>query len=175
MRIEYTGRHLAVPESARRLAEQKLRKLGRILPGITAAHVLLRADRYRQVAEIVVHSPQLDLSAEESGGDAARALKAAIDKLLHQAQHAQGRRRDKRRRDAGPRRAPAPAAPPAEREVRVVKSRGFVAKPITLDEALLQMETRKDGPLVFREPGAPGVRVLVWRRDGNLGLIDSEA
>ena len=173
MRIEYTGRHLEVPESARRLAEQKLRKLERILPGITTAHVLLRADRHRQVAEVVVHSPQLDLSAAESGGDSARALKAAIDKLLHQAQHAKGRRRDKRRRDAGPRQAP--VSPPAEREVRVVKSRGFVAKPMTLDEALLQMETRKEGPLVFREPGAPGVRVLFWRRDGNLGLIDSEA
>ena len=173
MRIEYTGRHLEVPESARRLVERKLSKLERILPGITAAHVTLSSDRYQRVAEIVVRSPQLDLSAAERGGDPGRALKAAFEKLLHQAQHAKGRRRDKRRHAAQPR--PAPQKPPAERDVKVVKSRGFVAKPITLDEALLQLENRREGPLVFREPGAPGVRVLFWRRDGNLGLIDSEA
>jgi putative sigma-54 modulation protein len=154
------------------MAEQKLRKLLRILPGITAAHVMLRADRYRQVAEVVVRSPLLDLSAAESGSDAPRALRSALDKLLHQAQHAKGRRRDRRRRAVPPPAAPAPAA--AERELRVVRSRGFVAKPMTLDEALLQMETRRDAPLVFREPGA-GLRVLFWRRDGNLGLIDAEA
>jgi putative sigma-54 modulation protein len=176
MRIEYTGRHLEVPQSARRLAEQKLRKLERILPGITTAHVTLSADRHERVAEIVVHSPQLDLTAAEAGGDASRALKAALAKLLHQAQHAKGRRRDRQRHGAAaPRKAPATPQPAAERDVRIVRSRGFVAKPMTLDEALLQMETRKEGPLVFREPGAPGVRVLFWRRDGNLGLIDSEA
>jgi putative sigma-54 modulation protein len=175
MRIEYTGRHLEVPESARRLVEQKLGKLERILPGITAAHVMLSADRYQRVAEIVVRSPQLDLTAAEKGGDSGRALKAALDKLLHQAQHAKGRRRDKQRHAPAPRRAPAPRQPSADRDVKVVKSRGFVAKPMTLDEALLQMETRREGPLVFREPGAPGLRVLFWRRDGNLGLIDSEA
>ncbi len=175
LRIEYTGRHLEVPESARRLVERKLGKLERILPGITAAHVTLSADRYQRVAEIVVHSPQLDLAAAEKGADPAGALKAALEKLLHQAQHAKGRRRDKQRHAPAPRRAPAPRQPSAEREVKVVRSRGFVAKPMTLDEALLQMETRREGPLVFREPGARGVRVLFWRRDGNLGLIDSEA
>ena len=176
MRIEYTGRHLEIPESARRLLEQRLRKLERMLPGITGAHVTLAAEGHGQVAEIVVHAPQLDLVATKSGGDAARALKAAVDQMLHQAQHAKGRRRDKRRRDgaaARPQLTPAPQS--GEREVRVVKSRGFVAKPMTLDEALLHMETRREGPLVFREPGAPGLRVLFWRRDGNLGLIDSEA
>lgn len=178
MRIEYTGRHLEVPEAARNLAQQKLRKLERILPGITTAHVMLRADRYRQVAEVVVHSPQLDLAAAEAGADLAKALKAAIDKLLHQAQRAKGRRRDKKRREAVALRParPVAASPPPEREVRVIKSRGgFVAKPMTLDEALLQMETRRDGPLVFREAGRAGVRVLFWRRDGNLGLIEPEA
>jgi len=177
MRIEYTGRHLEVPEAARRLAEAKLRKLQKILPGITTVHVMLGADRYSQVAELVVHSPHLDLTAKQAGGDLAKALKSAIDKLLHQAQHAKGRRRDSKRRQAAASRPARPlaSAAPSEREVRVIKSRGFVAKPMTLDEALLQMETRKDGPLVFRDAGGAGLRVLFWRRDGHLGLIEPEA
>ena len=176
MRIEYTGRQLEVPEAARALAERKLTKLQRILPGITNAHVTFRNDRHRQVAEVVVHSRRLDLSATEAGSDFAASLKLAIDKLLHQAQRARGRRRDRRRRGAEQRSVPPAASLPAsERPVRVIRSRGFEAKPMTIDEAVLQMETRKDGPLVFREANGAGVRVLYWRKDGNLGLIEPEA
>lgn len=177
MRIEYTGRQLEVPEAARALAEQKLTKLQRILPGITNARVTLRNDRHRQVAEVVIHSRHLDLTATESGGDFAASLKLAIDKLLHQAQRARGRRRDRKRHGAEQRSLPPAASPAAsEREVRVIRSsRGFAAKPMTIDEAVLQMETRKDGPLVFRDADGAGVRVLYWRKDGNLGLIEPEA
>lgn len=176
MRIEYTGRQLEVPEGARALAERKLTKLQRILPGITNAHVTLRNDRHRQVAEVVVHSRHLDLTATQAGGDFAASLKLAIDKLLHQAQRARGRRRDRKRRGAEQRIVPPAASLPAsERPVRVIRSRGFAAKPMTMDEAVLQMETRKDGPLVFRDANGAGVRVLYWRKDGNLGLIEPEA
>jgi hypothetical protein len=37
------------------------------------------------------------------------------------------------------------------------------------------METRRDGPLVFRDAEGNGVRVLFWRRDGHVGLIEPEA
>ena len=176
MRIEYTGRQLEVPEAARALAERKLRKLQRILPGITNAHVTLRSDRHREVAEVVVHSRQLDLTAREAGNDFAGSLKTALAKLLQQAQRARGRRRARHRRGADLLRIPPVAAAPAsEREVRVIRSRGFVVKPMTMDEAVLQMEARKEGPLVFRDADGLGVRVLYWRKDGNLGLIEPEA
>lgn len=176
MRIEYTGRQLEVPAVMRRLAERKLKKLQKLLPGITSAHVLLRSDRHRQVAEVLVHSRQLDLAATEASGDLGVSLKAALDKLQQQAQRARGRRRDRSRRAA----PPAPARPPAagataEREVRVIRSRGSMTKPMTLDEAVLEMEERKDGPLVFRDAEDDGLCVLYWRRDGHLGLIDGGA
>jgi hypothetical protein len=37
------------------------------------------------------------------------------------------------------------------------------------------MQTRRDGPLVFRDADRRGVRVLYWRKDGHLGLIEPEA
>jgi putative sigma-54 modulation protein len=173
MRIEYTGRQLEVPAPVRALAERKLRKLERILPGITNAHVTLRADRHGQTAEVVVHSRHLDLTATEAGADIGASLKAALEKLLHQAQRRRGRRRDLVRRAVE--QPAARPAPPGERAVKVIRSRGFVAKPMTMEEALLEMEARREGPLVFRDAEGSGVRVLYWRRDGNLGLIEPEA
>lgn len=173
MKIEYTGRQLDVPEAVRNLAERKLRKLQRILPGATHAHVRLGADRHRLRAEVTVRSPRLDLSAVEEGADLGLSLKAAIEKVLEQARRATERRRDRRRRSAEP--APAVPAAGGEAGVRVIRSRGFVAKPMTIEEAVLEMEGRTRGPLLFRDADSEGVRVLFRRQDGHLGLIEEKA
>ena len=44
-----------------------------------------------------------------------------------------------------------------------------------LDEATLEIESREDDVLVFRDAGSERVRILYRRRDGNLGLIEPEA
>jgi putative sigma-54 modulation protein len=175
MRIEFTGRQLEVPEAVRNLAARKLKKLERVLPGITHARVLLRTDRHRQVAEVTLHSRHLDLTAVESTGDIGASLAKAAQKLLEQAKRYTAKRRDVKRRGGEPAGLTPPGSPGTERVVRVIKSRGYMPKPMTVDEAVLEMEDRKDGPLVFREASGSGMRVLYWRKDGHLGLIEPEA
>jgi putative sigma-54 modulation protein len=46
---------------------------------------------------------------------------------------------------------------------------------MTLDEAALEMEGRREGVLVFRDSVTERVSVLFRRKDGNLGLIEPEA
>jgi len=69
LRVEYTGRHMDVPDSVRRLGDRKLRKLAKHLRGITDVHVILSADKHRQTAEVTVHSPHGDLAATQESGD----------------------------------------------------------------------------------------------------------
>ena len=175
MKIEFTGRQTGIPDELRRLAERKLQKVGKLLPSVTRAHVILAVDKHRQVAEVSVHSRHVDLSAVEVSANPRLSVAGAIDKLLRQAQRHQAKRRE-RKGAATPRRAPLPAA---EREAaaapRVVRSRRSVAKPMTLDEAALEMEGRADGVLVFRDAATERVNVLFRRRDGNLGLIEPGA
>jgi putative sigma-54 modulation protein len=175
MKIEFTGRQTGIPDELRRLAERKLQKVGKLLPSVTRAHVILAVDKHRQVAEVSVHSRHVDLSAVEVSANPRLSVAGAIDKLLRQAQRHQAKRRE-RKGAATPRRAPLVAA---EREAaaapRVVRSRRSVAKPMTLDEAALEMEGRADGVLVFRDAATERVNVLFRRRDGNLGLIEPGA
>ncbi|MGE5127728.1 MAG: ribosome hibernation-promoting factor, HPF/YfiA family, partial [Betaproteobacteria bacterium] len=112
MRIDFTARQTEISAELRRLAERKLEKLGRLLPGVTRAHVTLAADRHRQLAEVSVHSRQLDLSAEETSSNARRSLAGAIDKLLRQADKQRTRRRPRKGAES-PRLAPAAARGPA--------------------------------------------------------------
>ena len=176
MKIEFTGRQTGIPDELRRLAERKLQKVGKLLPAVTRAHVILAVDKHRQVAEVSVHSRHMDLAAVEVSTNPRVSVASAIDKLLRQAQRQQARRRE-RKGGATPRRVPLPAA---EREgdagvPRVIRSRRAAVKPMTPEEAALEMEGRTDGVLVFRDAATERVNVLFRRKDGNLGLIEPGA
>ena len=176
MKIEFTGRQTGIPDELRRLAERKLQKVGRLLPALTRAHVILAVDKHRQVAEVSVHSRHMDLAAVEVSANPRLSVAGAIDKLFRQAQRQQAKRRE-RKGAATPRRAPLPATERDGAAVapRVIRSRRAAVKPMTLDEAALEMEGRADGVLVFRDAATERVNVLFRRKDGNLGLIEPGA
>ncbi len=190
MKVEYTGRHTEVTPDLRALTDRKLAKLEKVLRGITHVHVILGVDKRRQMAEVSVHSPHLDLAAGDEGPDLAGAVSSVLDKLTRQAKRHQGKLQGRKRR--APARATAlwsgvmapmashaaedgtPSAAPAG-TARVIRSRRFVVKPMTVEEAVLQVGASADEFLVFRDAGTARVNVLYKRRDGNLGLIEPEA
>jgi putative sigma-54 modulation protein len=176
MRIEYTGRHAAVPEEVRGLAERKLGKVAKLLPGITDVHVVVASDKHRQIAEVSLHSPHLTLTATRESGDLATALGTAIDTLARQAQRHLGKLRA-RKRDGKARRGTLAVGTIGgqERMPRVIRSRRFVAKPMTVEEAALEMGSSEVGFLVFRDAATERFSVLYKRKDGNLGLIEPGA
>jgi putative sigma-54 modulation protein len=182
MRIEFTGRQTEVPDAVRALAERKLLKLARTVPRISRAHVVLAVDRRRHVVEVTIRSPHLDLTATEAASDFGGALRAAIEKIERQAHRQRGRWRERTRRPvvraveplaAGVRPPRVPVAP-ASAEPRVFRVRRAAVKPMTLEEAVREMGGRDDRPLVFRDAGTDGLRVLFKRGDGQLGLIEPE-
>jgi putative sigma-54 modulation protein len=99
MLIEFTGRQTDVSPRLRALAERKLKKLSRTLRGITHAHVILTADKHRQIAEITVQCRRrrLVLSAQEESADLAGSLGTALDRLTRQALRQVGKRRERKR------------------------------------------------------------------------------
>jgi putative sigma-54 modulation protein len=173
MKIEFTGRQTEVPAEVRRLAERKLQKLARLLPAVTRAHVVLAADKHRQVAEVTLHSRQADLTAVAVTTDPRLSVSAAIGKLERQAEKQRTRR--KIRKGAA---SPRLVVPPAEKQEippRVIRARRAAIKPMTLDEAALELAGRGEGVLVYRDAATERMTVLYRRADGNLGLIEPEA
>jgi putative sigma-54 modulation protein len=175
MKIEFTGRQTEVPPEVRTLAERKLQKLARVLPGITRAHLTVTVDRHRQIAEASVHSKKVGLTAQSRSNDLGLSVSDVMDKLLRRAKRYVGKRRE-RKRGTSPRTIAAAAeAPGGDRAPRVVRSRLFAVKPMTLDEAALEVGRREEGFLVYRDATTERLNVLYRRKDGNLGLIEPEA
>ena len=174
MKIEFTGRQTDVPADARRLAERKLSKLARLLPAVTRARVILTAEKHRQVAEVSLRSRQTDLSATAVANDVRLSLADAIGKLERQAEKQRTKRKVRKGADS-PRTAAAPREKADRPGPRVIRTRRTAVKPMTLDEAALELGGRGDGVLVFRDASSERVNVLYRRADGNLGLIEPEA
>jgi putative sigma-54 modulation protein len=190
MTIEFTGRRTAVAKPLRRLGERKLDKLARLLPGITRAHVVLSKGRHRQVAEVSVRSPRLDLLAREVGPDFGISLAKAFDKLERQAQHQLGKLRGRKWRSGSPRRAEERSGPPppAPRggEPRVRPTRPRVAAPVlrvrrvavpllSRAAAARELGQTSEELLVFKDEATERLCVLFRGKDGRLGLLEPEA
>src|SRR5438128_10211896 len=105
MQVEYTGRQTEVPDELKALAERKLKKLARVLRGITHVHIILTVDKHRHQAEVSARSPRRSLAARAQTRDLAVSLATVFAKLIRPAKRHTRTRQERTRR--GP--APAPA------------------------------------------------------------------
>lgn len=182
MNVEFTGRNVMVTDDIRRFTEEKLSRLQRHAERLREVHVILTAEKHRQTCDIVVRGGSLTLSAAEETDDIYTAIAHTVDKLARQAR----RRKTSRvaRRRSRPKGADAhPPEMPGETEQqagadgspRVIPSDRFSLKPMTVEEAALQLQGIEDSFLVFRNAESERVGVLYRRPDGNLGLIEPDA
>jgi putative sigma-54 modulation protein len=181
VKIQITGRHIEVPESLKSFVNSRIPKLEKYIDGITDVHVKLSAEKYRQIAEINVHSRgKLYLSAREASDKLKTSVQQALEKITGQAKKKQEKRVDRKRRAMKSTAAEgtfaliagADGAPPAG--ARVIESRRFLIKPMSVEEAVLAIEEQGSEFLVFHNAANNHTNVLYRRPDGNFGLIDPE-
>ncbi len=185
MRLELTGRHVEITPTLRRLVDRRLAGLKRIMnDGLVSAQVVLTQDKFRCKVEVTLHARGekfLRGAAATASWDAS--LSTVADKLEHQAQTLKGKREARKRRMA-PRTAraareradrpePEPADPAARRR-RIVRAPRYQGKPMTVEEAALEVDDQRDAVLVFRNATTDAINVLYRRSSGDLGLIEPE-
>ena len=191
MRLELTGRHITITPGVRRLIEQRLAPMLRLLnDSAVSAQVVLRKEKSRVHAEVTLHARgEHFLHGEATGRDVDTALSAAADKVDRQVRSLKSRWSKGKRQgisaakaaSATPRpqrgaRAFGSRAPAGEpRALRIVRARRYEVKPMSVDEAALEVVAGADAFLVFRNAATDTINVLFRRSDGNLGLIEPEA
>lgn len=179
MHITITARTMELTGALKGYVEEKLARMDRYLDQITAAHVILSIQKYRQIAEVTLHVRDLTIRAEESTADMYASIDLVVEKIERQIL------RYKERIVAHPGRGTMRAggalalAEPAGGEVpepfRVVRTKRFAMKPSAVDEAIMQMNLLGHAFYVFRNAGTGEVNVVYRRRDGDYGLIEPGA
>ena len=186
MELQVTGRNLPVTDALHEHAERKLAKLERFLPAWddgTRVELELFVERNRsverrQVAEATVRTKGPILRAQEHADDMYTAIDHVVQKLERQATKYRERRkprRDGHHHDTTPPQEPVLVVGTETDEPTIVKRKSFEMKPMSLDDAALQLDMLGHEFYVFRDAEANRVSVIYRRADGNLGLIAPDA
>jgi putative sigma-54 modulation protein len=182
MDIAIRGRNIDVSDVLRQTVEQKVARLARFVDGMERAEVRFSEERNprisdRDVCEVTVHGHGHVVRARATGPDSFSAVDRVVDKLEHQMIKLKGKLVGR----SQPRRQPLVQANghvPAEDEdatedARIVKTKQFSIKPMTPEEAALQMDLMGHGFYFFTNSETGQAAVVYRRHDGHIGLIDA--
>jgi ribosome hibernation promoting factor len=182
MKITYTGRQVELAPAQLKKLEARFAKIGKLLDGKREceAHVILSLERHLHHAEATVNYFNHQLVGLGSSTDLFTAIHSAAEKLEKQAVKARTKWRDTKRtphKAAAEVEAEQPAAEEEVAEEAGPERRVFrinhhqKRKPMTLDEAILEMDKNRDY-LVYRDAQTDRISVLLRRRDGNFDLVE---
>ncbi|HYZ77798.1 MAG TPA: ribosome-associated translation inhibitor RaiA [Gaiellaceae bacterium] len=178
MRLQVKGKNLDVSDSIRSYAEEKLRKLERQLADPTQIELELSVERNpsisaNNVAEATIWTKGPTLRAREASADMRASIDQLVDKLERQVTRYRQKRRRRAARDNGST-LQAAAVPSDETEPVIVKTKQFAVKPMSPEEAVLQLELVGHDFFVFQHAESGEVNVVYRRRDGHYGLIEPQ-
>lgn len=183
MDVVIRGKNVKVSEPLRTAATEHLAKLDRFANGFARAEVDFSVEKNPRIAEnqkceVLVHVKGHLLKAHASASEPFAALYAVCDKVEHQVK----RLKDKRVDRTHPRRIRGQRVEWAVDEeedleesgpARIVKTKEFTIKPMTPEEAVLQMDLLGHDFFLFTSSESGRAAVIYRRNDGNFGLIET--
>ncbi|HEX4086589.1 MAG TPA: ribosome-associated translation inhibitor RaiA [Chthoniobacteraceae bacterium] len=180
--IKVTGRHVAVTDAIVDYARKKVESLHLDYPRIIDAQVILDVEKYRHIAEVVLHCNNhitIDASAETPD------LYASIDEAVGKIAQQMRKHKTKIMRQHRPRRAQVRhieeqvLADDVDGDIEsgaepmVIRTEKYPVKPMFVDEAVLQLQMNTSQQfVVFLNAKTEKVNVLYRRKHGNFGVIE---
>ena len=180
MKYVFTDKKVDLPAKIHAYAEKKVGKLDRFFKEDATAAITfsVEKDRLNRV-EITIRSSGTIFRVSESTSDMRASIDAAVTTLERQIRKNKTRLEKRLRQGAFERTAVeegsfAPVEP-EEGEYQIIRTKTFPIKPMTRDEAILQMNLLSHDFYAFKDEAAGGAFAVVYRRkDGGYGLIDDE-
>jgi ribosome hibernation promoting factor len=180
MRLVLTGRHVDITPGIRRLVDRKLTRLERLLGNaLVSSQVVLTLEKGRHLADVMVHvSGDHMLSTRTDGPTWSAAMTAALEKIQHQAAKVKGKWAERKRRRSPPPPEAEASAPLAREAARngphVVRVSRAQFKPMSVENAAIELAASGDPFLLFRNVDTDGLSVLIRRSSGAFGLVEPD-
>ena len=196
MQLNITFRQFGTSDALKHHAQERVERVNKLLDRAGEAHVVLSLERHLHHADITIHSGAWILRGRDKSDDMYASIDLAMDKIERQLRrykdklkthHGQDRVHHRHglmspmrvRHDVfevpgeeGEARAAEPDAPKPS-VPRVVRSNEFLAKPMTVEDAVMQMNLMDNDFLVFQNLGSNEMNVVYRRKDGQYGLLEA--
>ena len=173
MKININGKNTRITPTLTETVNKKLRSIGKFFPDDAVANVFIATEKNHRRIEVTVTSRDTIIRSERTTNDLYCAIDEVVAKLERQI--AKNRTKLEKRLKTGlPSEYFMDIETDTEFEPQVVKTKRFAVKPMSQDEAILQMELLGHNFFVFTNADTNQVNVLYQRSDGNYGLIEPE-
>ena len=183
MQVNITFRHLEPTEALKSHVKGRVEHVQKYIDRPSEAHAVLHVENLHHHAEITVKAGRFLLRGCAKSQDMYASIAAAADKIERQLK----KHKEKLYNHKAANGQEAPGAVDVRHDVldiiehpdrpshRVVKSTRFRAQPMTLDEAILQLDLLDASFYVFQNTKDRAINVVYKRDDGNFGLIEASA
>jgi ribosome hibernation promoting factor len=174
MQIAVTFRHMEAEEGAKGYVKEKVQRLQKYIENPREVHVVLSAEKFRHIAEITIIGKGMTFNSQGRDAD----LYAAIDQMVDKIERQIRERREKKRRKrvSG---TPSPITlSKGEEPIEeggfspLIQKRHLLAKTMSVEEAVAQLEISGRDFLVFLNPDSEQVNVLCRNKDGGYEWIE---
>ena len=175
MKFQYSEKKVKLPGNVHAYAEKKVMKLARYFEEDAEALVVFSVEKNRNKVELTVHGAGTWFRASESTSDMFASIDAAVGTIEGQIRKNKTRLARRLRQDAFTRTVEETsfAAEEPEEELEIVRVKQFYMRPMTREEAILQMNLLEHSFFAFRDEDNGGSFAVVYRRnDGGYGIID---
>ena len=178
MKFTITEKKVQITDEFRDYAEKKIGKLDRFFRTESEAFITYTIERGRYIAEVTIKNNGMFYRVTETTSDMQASIDSAVAAIERQIRKNKTRL-EKRLRDGALERDYAPAvkndAPDEEElEFRIVRTKMFPVKPMTPEEAVLQMNLLEHTFFVFKNQNRDDAFSIVYKRkQGDYGLIEA--
>ena len=178
MKFTFTNKKINLPKAVHAYAEKKVGKLDRYFDNESEAAIVFSVEKDLNRVEVTVRSGSLILRASERTSDMYASIDAAVSSIERQLRKNKARLEKRLRKDAFARAVDegeissfVPDQP--DEEFEIVRTKKFPIKPMTCEEAVLQMNLVGHTFFAFKDEDNDGVFAVVYKRDdGGYGLIE---
>lgn len=174
MKMNFTARQMKVFDVIKEMAERKLSKFDKFFPDTAEMDVTFSKEKNLELIEITIHSEGMMFRAEESADTFANAIDSAIEALERQIRKNKTRLQ-KRVREEGFQIAEEDVPDESEEHMFEVRTKSFYFKPMSVEEAILQMDLLGHTFFVFKDAQNLETCVVYKRKNGGYGLIVDNA
>lgn len=173
MRVKFTGKNIEITEALKDVVSKKVSKLEKYFKQDVEAHSVLSVQKEIQKFELTIPFKGGILRAEEESDDMYKSVDLVLDKIERQIRKQKTKLQRKLQGESLVFSFIEEDKTPKE-ESKIVRTKKFAMKPMSSEEAILQMELLGHSFFVYMDGETSDVNVVYKRKDGNYGLIEPD-
>lgn len=172
MKITYTARKVNLRDNFKERVEKKLKKFEKIFSEDATVHVVVTMNKNNQTVEITIKDNSMIYRAEKTQLEMNDALDKCIDVLGRQLRKNKAKLEKKLKSGSIDDLFEAVVEVEDEEEYKILRTKQIPVKPITVDEAILQMNMIGHKFFMFTNVDTNEINVVYCRDDGAYGLLE---